>query len=536
MALLERTITLSIDGYDYVAGVSDDLYIFRNIPYAKLERFSDGGYNIFGQPIDIEPEDCMDLPPEKSRTTVNTTAPGPMALQTLRTVKAYISPQCQNFNIWVPARIFDQREKAPVLFYVHGGSFKSGSNQNPELDGKDLARAQQIIVVEPNFRIGPAGFINFSGLDSRCGSNMAFHDILSALRWVQRHIGAFGGDPGNVTLMGESAGGTIVSIFPFLEEASGMFSKLVIFSGIPSAFTPPEAHDYRAARFVEFVGAENVQELFQPHMWQKIADAANPFTEAINFGAATYMPTVDNDLIRDNAVCMMYKAAQAGKTLDIPVWSNMTEDELSIMAVMPRIFGRWGMDNLMDQAYVEEGHHQVGTMRQIYQETYGANRASQVYSDMIIRSVLIWYMQFASQCTNAYFTRLDWKSPMQKLTGLGAFHSSDLYIVFNSLDNLTGRAFFKGLGAKSAGRNQLVEHMQADLGRFMREGKLNGPDRRQELMPFDPDENLLKAYDVPCRMETVWLEELDHAWKQTKYYKIVLDEGREETIKNLKLD
>lgn len=535
MVLFSKKLIRSIEGHDYIASFHNDVYAFKNIPYAKLEGNPEEGLNIFAPPIDIGPEEGKDHWPEPARSTVNSLEPGPISLQTIKHGKANMSGQCQNFNIWVPARALDQGERVPVLFYVHGGSFKNGSNQNSELDGENLVKAQEIIVVEPNYRLGPLGFLDFSPLDSRCGANMAFYDLFSALRWVQKHIAAFGGDPDNVTLMGASSGGTIVSIFPFLDQAKGLFSKLVVLSGIPSAFSPPQEEDERAKRFVDYLGAKDVRQLYQPKMWEKIAEAVEPFTEAIHLGAASYVPLVDKDLIFDNSVALMQETVRAGKRLDIPIWSNMTQDELSIMAVLPKIFGRWGLGELMDQAYVEEGGNQVGTMGDIYNQSYGEDQApSQVYSDMVIRSVLIWYMQWAAQCTDAYFTRLDWKSPMQKATKLGTFHSSELYLIFNNRSNFTGRTFFQGIGAKNSGRDQVTACMQKDLGRFMREGKLNGPGGKGDLKPFDPKVNLLKAYDVTSSLETVWPKDLDWAWQQTNYYKIVIDEGREEVIENMK--
>ncbi len=525
MSVRKKMLVLPLEGCTYLASLQDDVYIVKNIPYAKLERFSSGGLNIFGLPQDIEPEEGKNLWPEKSRPTINTSEPGPMCLQTPKRQNAYMSAQCQNLQIWAPRHVLEGNKKAPVLFYVHGGSFKRGSNQNPELDGKNMAEDQEIVVVEPNFRIGPLGFIDFSSLADEAGPNRAFYDLLSALRWVQRHIAAFGGDPGNVTLMGESSGGSIVSMFPFITEAQGMFAKLVVLSGIPTAFSALQTPDDRAQRFIDFVGVKDIHELYQPAMWDRISEAVDPFTEVINLGVATYTPMVDKGLILGNAVALMKKAGQTGQTLSVPIWANMTEDELSIMAVMPKIFGRWGMGDMMDQAFVEEGSEKIATMREIYEETYGLKEAqTQIFSDMVIRSALIWYMQFAARCTTAYLTRLDWKSPLQKASKLGSFHSSDLYLLFNNLQgNHTGRAFFTGVGAR--GRDQVSNYMQADLGRFMREGRLTGPDGQGNLEPFDPQRNLLKSYDVTCRLKPVWPPALDQAWRETNYYQIVTDEG-----------
>ena len=450
MTFFTNEITLSIEGCDYIASLYDDIYRFKNIPYAKLKGNPKEGLHIFGLPMDIEPEEGKDLWPEKPRSTVNTLEAGPISLQTTRSRNVHMSAQCQNFNIWIPREIFDKKENAPVLFYVHGGSFKSGSNQHPALDGANLARDLNIIVIEPNYRLGPLGFIDFSHMDNQCGENMAIHDLLSALRWVQRHIAAFGGDPDNVTLMGESSGGAIISVFPFLEEAQGMFSKLVILSGIPGAFTYPEAEDKRAEQFLKFVGVEDIRELYQLKMWDKIAEAVNPFTKAIHMGVAAYIPfTNGKAFLPDNAVSLMKEAVLSGKTLDIPIWANVAEDELSFMAVMPEVFGRWGMGDMMDEALLEEGDYRIGNLNKIYRDAYGEKHAqTQTYSDMVIRST-IWYMQFAAQCTETYFTRLAWKSPMQKATKLGTFHSSELYIIFNNYNARTGRTSLKALALKT---------------------------------------------------------------------------------------
>jgi para-nitrobenzyl esterase len=136
---------------------------------------------------------------------------------------------CLTLNVWTAAREAD--EKRPVMVWLHGGGFQFGSSANPATDGRLLA-AKGVVVVSFNYRLGIFGFLAHPDLDAEAPSgNCGLKDQLAALRWVQANIAAFGGDPGNVTLFGESAGAMAVGILMASPLAHGLFHKAIGESG-----------------------------------------------------------------------------------------------------------------------------------------------------------------------------------------------------------------------------------------------------------------------------------------------------------------
>ena len=136
---------------------------------------------------------------------------------------------CLTLNVWTAAQEAD--EKRPVMVWIHGGGFQFGSSANPATDGSLLA-AKGVVVVSFNYRLGVFGFLAHPDLDTQAPSgNYGLQDQLAALRWVKANIAAFGGDPDNVTLFGESAGAMAVGILMASPLARGLFHKAIGESG-----------------------------------------------------------------------------------------------------------------------------------------------------------------------------------------------------------------------------------------------------------------------------------------------------------------
>ncbi len=165
---------------------------------------------------------------------LDATQGGPACPQTTEGVTAQFvkspdpDPDCLDLDVWSP----DAAGDLPVMVWIHGGGFSTGSAHNPYYNGDDLA-AEGVVVVGVNYRLGPQGFLVTDALrdESDDGSvgNYGFLDQQLALRWVQDNIEAFGGDPSNVTIFGESAGG--FSVCGHLAGSRGLFAKAVIQSG-----------------------------------------------------------------------------------------------------------------------------------------------------------------------------------------------------------------------------------------------------------------------------------------------------------------
>ncbi len=156
------------------------------------------------------------------------------------------SEDCLSLNVWtrtLPVAPAAPGRGRPVMVFVHGGGFTSGSGSVFLYRGGSLARNGDAVVVTINYRLGALGFLGHPGLSEADGStgNWGLHDQVAALRWVRAHIGVFGGDPANVTVFGESAGGFSIASLLGAPAAAGLFRRAVVQSGAAHVHTLEDA-------------------------------------------------------------------------------------------------------------------------------------------------------------------------------------------------------------------------------------------------------------------------------------------------------
>jgi para-nitrobenzyl esterase len=138
---------------------------------------------------------------------------------------------CLRVNIWTPA---NDNKKRPVMVWLHGGGFQAGSGQElKSYDGERLSRRGDVVVVSLNHRIGVLGHLNLAAYGEPYASsgNLGMLDLVAALEWVRANIGNFGGDPGNITIFGQSGGGGKVSTLMVMPAAKGLFHRAIVQSG-----------------------------------------------------------------------------------------------------------------------------------------------------------------------------------------------------------------------------------------------------------------------------------------------------------------
>src|SRR3954464_12886867 len=142
------------------------------------------------------------------------------------------SEDCLTLNVWTPG--IGDGAKRPVMVWLHGGAFAYGSGNRAVTDGANLARRGDVVVVSVNHRLNIFGFLDladFGGERYAQSGNAGMLDLVAALAWVRDNIERFGGDPGNVTIFGESGGGGKVSVLLAMPVASGLFHRAIIQSG-----------------------------------------------------------------------------------------------------------------------------------------------------------------------------------------------------------------------------------------------------------------------------------------------------------------
>ena len=231
------------------------LLSFKGIPYA-LQPTGDRRWK--------EPK-----PEPDSRLVREAKYFGHSSIQTRSQVSAAsLYPQgedCLTLNVWTAADGM-RMARRPVMVWIHGGSYVSNGTVNPRDWGDTFVKAHpEVVLVSINYRLGLLGFLDLSSLPdgkafSRSG-NLGILDQVEALRWVKRNIRAFGGNPDNVTLFGHSAGGGSVSILASIDEAQGLFNRIIAQSG-SVAFTSSREDCQRLTRMVlDATGAKTVADL-----------------------------------------------------------------------------------------------------------------------------------------------------------------------------------------------------------------------------------------------------------------------------------
>ena len=180
-----------------------------------------------------------------------------------------MSEDCLYLNVWTPAR--RAQERLPVMVWIFGGGFEAGGTSEPRQEGAHLSR-KGVVVVSMNYRLGVFGFLAHPGLTAESGrgssGNYGLMDQTAALKWVQRNIAAFGGDPGNVTIFGESAGSYSVSAQMASPTARGLFQKAIGESGslvgtrrIPAHVTDLAVAERNGVQFAGAMKAKSIAEL-----------------------------------------------------------------------------------------------------------------------------------------------------------------------------------------------------------------------------------------------------------------------------------
>ena len=229
--------------------LSDDTFIFRGVPYAKARRFR--------MPEPPDPWSGVREAIVYGYVCPELTTPIP---HDQYTVPHYFYPQnenCHYLNIWTGS--LDPKAKKPVMVWLHGGGFATGSGvEHFAYDGENLCRYGNVVAVTLNHRLNVLGHLDLSAYEPEFvnSGNVGLADIVAALIWIHENISAFGGDPDNVTIFGQSGGGGKVAALMQMPSADGLFHRAIIQSGVTRKFgetTPEQSHAF-AERLLQQLG------------------------------------------------------------------------------------------------------------------------------------------------------------------------------------------------------------------------------------------------------------------------------------------
>jgi len=247
-----------------------------------------------------------------------------------------IAEDCLYLNVWTPAK--SALEKRPVFVYIYGGGFVEGSAAVPAYDGEGLA-SKGLVVVTFNYRVGILGTLTHPELSAEsphhASGNYGYLDQVAALQWVRDNIAAFGGDPGRVTIAGQSAGAGSVHALTASPLAKGLFHRAIEESGSSVAspagnvsVNPLAAAEQNGVRFAEAKGAKNLAEL-RAIGWQKIVEPVQaPANAAGGRGGAGFRfgQVVDGYFL----MASVAEAYAQGKQNDVPELTGMNADDNNI--------------------------------------------------------------------------------------------------------------------------------------------------------------------------------------------------------------
>ena len=242
------------------------------------------------------------------------------------------SEDCLAVNVWTPAA---DSKRRPVMVFVHGGAFIEGSARNTGYDGAVLARRGDLVVVSLQYRLGPFGFLELSeigGSEYSGSGNNGIRDQVAALRWVRKNIASFGGDPDNVTLVGESVGATSVAILLAIPEARGLFHKAILESNSAVRVGNDLSRARELARqFLRVAHANGVEDLRRLSMGELRAAEQHLFDSV--FGDSSFGPTWDGVVIDEPAM----KIIQEGRGARVPVLLGTNLDEIRYWATIEEL-------------------------------------------------------------------------------------------------------------------------------------------------------------------------------------------------------
>ncbi|MDG3004908.1 carboxylesterase/lipase family protein [Paludisphaera mucosa] len=252
-------------------------------------------------------------------------APGPIqnALVAAMTgAPPKFSEDCLYLNVWTPAKAPDER--LPVMVWIYGGAFAMGSTNVPAYDGSRLAE-QGVVIVSVAYRVGPLGFLAHPELSREGGGvsgNYGLRDQVAGLEWVRENVAAFGGDPGRVTIFGESAGGISVSMLAASPKAKGLFHRAIAQSG--GSFAPPKLADEggQNVRPLKLVEAEGERFLDDLEVADVAAARALPAADLIKL-PRWWWPTFDGEVLPGD----QYELYRKGEFHDTPVLIGTNSDE-----------------------------------------------------------------------------------------------------------------------------------------------------------------------------------------------------------------
>ncbi len=397
----------------------------------------------------------------------------------------YTDEDCLHLNIWTPRT---GRAKRPVIVFIHGGAARFGTANEQRYDGTQLATRGEAVVVSLNYRLGVLGWTELGGLDPsyRGSGNNGLRDQIAALRWVRRHVADFGGDPANVTVVGESAGAASISAMLATDHPERLFRRAILQSGSGALVHSPAFERRIAAGFpardIAALKAMPVTEVL------KVQEKALATLPGVAGGAFYFGPYVDGILVRDSVT----RRVSAGNARGVDLLIGSDLDEVNFFGQFhPQ--GLRGLAREYDAFFPKE----LAARRERMTARYRKGRTSQeaalaMFTDQGVRVPAVRLAEAQSRWRPTYVYQFDWRPPK----GVGAVHTIELPFMFGTLRFTGVQGGEEALRTDRARLTALSAQLVDAWTSFARTGDPGA--RRTVSRPVWP------AYRAPRRATMIW--------------------------------
>jgi len=408
------------------------------------------------------------------------TSINPITMSPNKTFKQ--NEECLNLNIFTPGR----DKNLPVMVWIHGGGFQSGSASLPEYDGTKLATAGNVVVVSISYRLACLGFLRLCdishGTISSTG-NEGLGDQITALKWIQNNIHHFGGDKNNVTLFGESAGAMSIACLLASPVANRLFHKAILQSGAAHTYSSIEKANKVAAQFVDSANqlGFTLEQLPELHIQELLSIQAHFLARPEvyqQFGVLPFTPVIDGKILS----LPPYDAIAQGSAKEITIIVGTNTDEWTFFATLlkQKITSKEALHSALSQLIEAEDIDQC--LMQIDEQLISRNRPISYQNQLSEIFCEYWFTQpchrlLANQIKAggcAYRYQLARRSPIKQM---GCTHVADIGYVFDTTDK-----YFHGMTPRVS---NLVNEIQNCWTAFAHNGK---PETAENPWPsYDKD-------------------------------------------------
>lgn len=405
-----------------------------------------------------------------------------------------LSENCCVLNVFTPALDGARR---PVMVYIHGGGYVTGGGGGEVLDGSALANFGDVVVVTLNHRLNVFGYLNLNHLDAEQfgdAANAGQLDLIAALKWIRRNIGQFGGDAGNVTLFGQSGGGSKIMVLMGMPAAKGLFHRAINMSG--TSGTTVAAGQATEAYVDEFLRVLEVDKTTLRKLQQLPADrliaARQAAVKARREGSRPVVdgrhilggPMTPQGLPQHAAVPLLVGTAKTEATFYFA--GDARQMRLSIDQVRARLKAQFSIDDAKADAL-------IAAFRQDEPKRTPSEVLVALITNTLFRVPMLQAAEAKASAGQApvYLYNFGWKAPVDG--GIwGSPHASDIPFAFGTTSKATSLV---GTGPEPA---QVSRHVMSAFVAFARTGNPNNP-RMPEWKPFDAATRTTMTIDRDCR-------------------------------------